>query len=83
MAELPDFKVEKMDKIPSQTKYSKYHKAVAGLKEGEAVVVTGLDQETLWKIQSNTENDLVKIKTRSLKEDDGSYTLYMTKAENK
>jgi hypothetical protein len=79
--QLPDYTVQQMPKLPTQSKYAKYHKAVAGLKDGEVVVVEGLDQKTLWKIQSNTENDLVVIATRSIKEDDGTYTLYMTKKE--
>jgi len=83
MRELPSFSIEKVDKFPIQTKYTKYHEAVAWLKDGEAVVIKGLDQKTCWKIQSNTQNDLVKIATKSIKEADETYTLYLFKKENK
>lgn len=79
---LPKFTVEKVEKLPVQTKYGIYHRAVAALKDGEAVVIKELERENCWKIQSNMKNDLVAIATRSVKEADGKYTLYLFKKDN-
>ncbi len=78
----PDFTIEKIVEFPVQSKYNKYRNAVAKLQEGEAVVVRGLDRDTLWAIQSNMGmvGD-VKIATRSIKEEDKTYTLYLTQKE--
>jgi len=81
--DLPKFTIEKVDKLPTQTKYGIYHRAVASLKDGEAVVIKELNQKDCWKIQSNMRNDLVTIATRSIKEADGSYALYLFKKDTK
>lgn len=78
---LPKFTVEKVEKLPVQSKYGIYHRAVAALKDGEAVVIKELDQKDCWKIQANMKNDLVVIATRSIKEADGTYTLYLFKTD--
>lgn len=80
---LPKFTVEKVQ-IPTQTKYAVYHKAVAGLKDkDDKVVIRGLNQKDCWRIQSNMGNKLVEVATRTVKETDGTYTLYLFKKENK
>ena len=82
---LPKFTVEKIV-IPAQTKYAVYHKAVADLKDpDDKVVIRGLNQKDCWRIQSNMGNSLVQIATRTAKEADGIYTLYLFKkdTENK
>ena len=80
---LPKFTVEKVQ-IPARTKYAVYHKAVAGLKDpNDKVVIRGLSLKDCWRIQSNMGNKLVVIATRSVKEADGTFTLYLFKKENK
>jgi len=83
MIELPKFTIEKIEKLPVSSKYNQYRHAVDKLQEGEAVVVRGLDQKTLWNIQSNMSStaDDNSARTKSVKEDDGTYTLYLTKKE--
>lgn len=78
---LPKFTVEKVDKVPTQSKYGIYHRAVLNLKDGEAVVIKGLNQKDCWRVQSNMKNDLVVIATRTALEVDGTYTLYLFKKE--
>jgi len=79
---LPKFTVEKVS-VPAQTKYAVYHRAVADLKDpDDKVVIRGLNLKDCWRIQSNMGNKLVVIATRSVKEADGTYTLYLFKKEN-
>lgn len=80
--DLPKFTVEKVEKVPTQTKYGIYHRAVNDLKDGEAVVIKELNQADCWRLQSNMKNDFVAIVTRTSKEVDGTITLYLFKKEN-
>jgi len=81
--DLPEFTIEKIENFPVSSKYDVYRNAVADLKDGEAVVIKGLDQKNLWRLQSNiiSVNSDIKVTSRSKKEKDDTYTLYLKKKE--